>query len=108
MEKYNIKNMKGGWFIGNFIPSVYRTKQFEVCFKQHLKEDKWLTHYHKHCIEINYLIRGSMTVNNELLVKGDIFIFNKEEVCAPIFLTDCELIVIKTPSIPGDKHEVQE
>ena len=33
----NIKNMTRGWFIGNFEPSVYKTKDFEVGYLTHNK-----------------------------------------------------------------------
>ncbi len=106
MKIERIENMKGGWFIGNFEPSVYKTEQFEVCFKQHKKDEYWTPHFHKQAIEINYLIRGVMTINGQRLVSGDIFILDKEEISIPIFLTDCELIVVKTPCVIGDKFEL--
>ena len=37
MNIYNIQNYKGGWFIGDFEPTVFKTKDFEVCFKTHKK-----------------------------------------------------------------------
>lgn len=106
MKIARIETMKGGWFIGNFNPCVYNTNQFEVCFKQHTKGENWETHYHKEAVEINYLIRGEMTVNGIELKSGDIFTIEKNEISAPMFKTDCELIVVKTPSVVGDKYEV--
>jgi hypothetical protein len=37
------------------------------------------------------------------LVSGDIFILRKNEVADPVFLEDCEVFIVKTPSVPGDK-----
>jgi hypothetical protein len=99
-------DMVGGWFVGNFEPSAHKA-DFEVCYKVHPKGEKWSTHYHT-VHEINYLIRGQMTINGELLLAGDIFVIDPLEPAAPVFLTDCELIVVKTKSIPYDKYEVQE
>lgn len=103
MEISRIENMKDGWFVGNFNPSVYLTTDFEVCYKTHLKGEKWDTHYHKESTEINYLIKGSMIIQNICLKTGDIFVIRPYEVADPVFLEDCTLIIIKTPSVPGDK-----
>lgn len=98
-----MSDMSGGWFIGNFEPSVLKTDQFEVCYKFHSKGEKWDTHYHKKGTEINYLIEGKMIIQDKELNKGDIFVLNPYEIADPFFLEDCTLLIVKTPSIPGDK-----
>ncbi len=101
-----MKDMKGGWFVGNFEPSVYKTEQSEVAYARHDKGQKWDTHYHKKSTEINYLIRGTMKIQNRLLTPGDIFVLKPYEIADPEFLEDCELIVVKTASVIGDKYAV--
>jgi hypothetical protein len=98
MKVDKIENMKGGWFIGNFEPSVYKTDQFEVSYKFHFKGEKWDFHYHTEVTEINYLVKGVMTLQNKTLMGGDIFTLEPFEIADPEFLTDCELIVVKIPS----------
>ena len=39
--------MVKGWFVGDFEPSVYKTKEFEVGYFTHKKGEKWPFHYHK-------------------------------------------------------------
>ena len=107
MKVLRIEDMKGGWFVGDFEPVAHRTKDFEVCYKYHHKGEVWPKHYHAEAIEINYLIRGSMTIQDTLLKPGDIFIIDKNEVSDPVFHEDCEVIVVKTPSVIGDKYEVE-
>lgn len=97
--------MKNGWFIGNFEPSVLKTTNFEICYKQHKKDEKWPIHYHREAVEINYLIKGKMTIHGLLLQTGDIFRIDPWEVANPVFLEDCELIIVKIPSVIGDKYE---
>lgn len=97
--------MKGGWFIGNFNPAAYKTKEFEVCYKQHKKGEIWETHYHKIATEINFLISGSMIIQDTTLNAGDIFVMEPGEIADPTFLEDCSLVVVKTPSIKYDKYE---
>tara|TARA_R110002012_G_scaffold162022_2_gene324289 strand:+ start:7429 stop:7755 length:327 start_codon:yes stop_codon:yes gene_type:complete len=104
--KNGMESMIGGWFVGNFEPSAHKTELFEVCYKVHPKGESWDTHYHKIQKEINYLIRGKMTIGDIEIFQGDIFIFEPLEVADPVFLEDCELIVIKTPSIKNDKYKV--
>lgn len=101
-----MNEMTGGWFVGDFEPSVYKTKEFEVCYKTHPKGESWPTHYHT-TTEINYLIRGKMMANDTLIQAGDIFVVEPYETVAPIFIEDCELIVVKSKSLKNDKYEVR-
>ena len=106
MQKHRIEDFKGGWFIGDFTPSCYTSKDFEVCYKKHVKGEDWPTHYHKKSTEINILIRGKMQIQDQTLVEGDVFIFQPYEIADPVFLEDCEVLIVKTPSVPGDKYEI--
>ena len=106
MKKTNIKEMFRGWFVGNFEPSAFKTEQFEVGILTHKKDEKWAKHYHKIATEINCLISGKMTINGIEINEGDIFILEPSEPAEPIFLQDCKLVVIKTPSVIGDKYEI--
>lgn len=106
MDILKMEDMKGGWFIGNFEPTAFKTEQFEVCYKHHTKGEVWDTHYHKEGTEINYLVEGRMTIQNKQLIKGDIFILHPFEIANPIFLEDCTVLIIKTPSKPGDKFTI--
>lgn len=104
MDIIKMETMMGGWFIGNFEPSAYKTDQFEVCYKHHLKGEKWDTHYHKEGTEINYLVNGKMIIQNKELNTGDIFILKPYEIADPIFIEDCTVLIVKTPSVSGDKY----
>lgn len=106
MKILDSKQMIGGWFIGDFKPTALKTDQFEVCYKEHEKGEEWATHYHRIATEINYLISGEMVIQDKTLKTGDIFILYPYEVADPVFTTDCKLIVVKTPSIAGDKIEI--
>ena len=105
MDIKRIEDMKGGWFVGNFEPTALKTEQFEVGFKLHKQGESWPVHYHKVATEINYLIRGRMIIAGQELTTGDIFTIFPGEVADPVFLEDCEVITVKTPSVIGDKYE---
>ena len=106
MNIFDVNNFKGGWFIGNFSPSVFRTSDFEIAYKTHAKDEEWPTHYHAQAEEINYLISGNMSINNIELVAPIIFVIDKNEIAKPVFKTDVSLIVVKIPSVINDKFEV--
>lgn len=99
MKISRIENMKGGWFVGDFEPVAYKTSDFEVSYKIHPQGERWDFHYHTEVTEINYLVRGEMTLQNQLLKSGDIFVLEPFEVADPEFITDCEIVCVKTPSI---------
>jgi hypothetical protein len=56
--------------------------------------------------EINLLIKGKMTMQGKTLESGDIFIVEPWEITDPIFLEDCEIICVKTPS-NNDKQVIR-
>lgn len=105
MEIHNIKNYIRGWFIGDFYPSILKTKDFEIGLLTHKKNENWPMHFHKISTEYNILISGKMMINNYEINVGDIFIIYPNEIANPTFIEDCKIICIKVPSIIGDKYE---
>ena len=45
-------------------------------------------------------------MQDQELNAGDVFVLDRYEVANPIFLEDCTVVCVKTPSIPSDKFEV--
>lgn len=99
--------MVRGWFVGDFEPSAFRTKNFEVGLLSHKKDEKWPEHFHLKAAEINCLISGKMKIKGTEINSGDIFVLEQGEVADPEFLEDCSLIVVKTISDVKDKYEIQ-
>jgi len=106
MLKEKLSNMTRGWFIGDFEPSLLKTKYFEVGILTHKKGEEWPEHYHKIATEYTVLISGSMTICGELIEAGTIFILEPNEIADPVFHEDCTVVVVKTPSVIGDKYVV--
>lgn len=104
MKLDKFENYKGGWFIGNFKPSLLENPNVEVGCKINKKGEYCQAHYHKECTEINLLVSGTLKMQNKILNAGDIFVIYPFEVTDPEFITDCIILVVKTPSIPGDKY----
>ena len=45
-----------------------------------------------------------MKLANKTLKKGDIFIIYPNEIADPVFLQNCEVLIVKIPSKKGDKY----
>jgi hypothetical protein len=103
LDIYNLKDFKGGWFIGNFEPSVLKTGEFEVGIAFHPSGSFWAPHYHSFSTEYNLLLEGKMSIIGNNIEAGQIFVIKPNEVADPVFLTDCRVLIVKTPSVPGDK-----
>lgn len=106
MKTAKINDMVRGWFIGDFEPSILRTKDFEVGILSHKKDEVWPEHYHKIATEINFLISGKMLIRDTIIEPGTIFVLEPNEVADPKFLEDCTVVTVKTPSVMGDKYNV--
>ena len=107
MEKFKLSKMVRGWFVGDFTPTAFQTKDFEVGYHIYKAGQQWDKHYHKLTTEINYVIRGRMKINGELIEEGDVFIIHPNEVVEPEYLTDCELIITRDGSFKNDKYIIE-
>lgn len=107
MNLSKLKDYHRGWIIGDFDPSILRTKDFEIGVLFHPKGEVWTAHYHKDSVEYNVLITGKMIIQGKEINSGDVFVFEKNEVADPVFLEDCTVLCVKVPSIPSDKYEVK-
>ena len=53
-------------------------------------------------------VKGCMVIQGKKINSGDMFIFEKGEIADPVFHEDCTLVVVKVPSIPYDKFEIEQ
>ena len=108
MKKYRLENFKGGWFIGDFEPTIVKTKRFEVSVKHYKKGDTEKKHVHKLAEEFTVVISGKCQLNGQILESGDIAVLKKGEKMTEDFkaLEDTVTTVVKIPSVICDKYEV--
>jgi len=99
-----LKDMKRGWFLGDFLPAAYSTKDVEVGILEHKKGEEWLAHVHKRGDEINVLISGWMKINNTEVITGQIFVIPKGHLTKAVFYEDCKIVCVKLPSDTKDKY----
>jgi len=104
METFKLSDYKGGWFIGDFFPSILYTKDFEVAIKHYKVGQSESSHYHKLATEITVIVKGSALMNGNLKNEGDVIFIEKGESTDFIPLTDTITCVIKMPSVIGDKY----
>ncbi len=106
MKVYNIHNFKN-WFIGNFFPTLYKTPDFEVSYRDYKKGELHEKHYHKIAKEVNVLVRGRLNINDRIVKKDEIFVIEPGEWADIKFLTNCSVFCVKWPSCGsngGDKY----
>ena len=105
-EKYNLDDFKLGWIIGNFEPSIVNTNLFEISIKKYSKGEFEKEHVHKIADEITIIVAGKVLMNGVEYEQNDIILVEKEESTDFKVLTDTITVVIKTPSVPGDKYNL--
>jgi hypothetical protein len=107
MKIHNIKDFVGGWFIGDFKPSLDERTDFEISVKYYQAGDKEKSHYHKEAIEYTVIGKGKVKMNNQIIEEGSIVVINKNESTDFEVLEDTITFVVKTPSVKNDKYIVE-
>jgi hypothetical protein len=100
----NLDQMMKGWFVGDFVPSLYSTKNVEVGVKKYNAGDKELTHFHKVATEITVIISGKVRMNDKILNEGEIIVIDPYESTDFEALADTVTVVVKLPGVLNDKY----
>lgn len=101
-----LKDYFKGWLVGDFSPSLIRTKDMEVGVKFYDKGTVEKAHYHKIATEYTIILSGTVNMLEKEYTKGDIVIIEPNVVNEFKSITDSTLLVIKVPSSVDDKYEV--
>lgn len=107
MRVEQLKNMKAGWFIGNFEPSLFKTNDCEVAVKTYKKGDKESKHYHKIATEYTVIIKGKVRMFNHIYEEGDIVVVEPGDATDFEALEDAMNVVVKMPGANNDKYLVE-
>ena len=105
MKTFKLDDMTRGWFVGDFEPSVLRTKDAEVGVKRYEAGVKEARHMHKVAPEITLILDGEARMNDTVYRSGDIVLIEPGEATDFEALTDVTTVVVKMPSVIGDKYE---
>ena len=96
-----------GWFVGDFEPTCLKTKECEVAVKKYKAGNFEEAHYHKIAKEITYILEGTVRMNGKEYTEGDIILIEPGEIVAFSAITDSKNVVVKVPSVKGDKYIVE-
>jgi mannose-6-phosphate isomerase-like protein (cupin superfamily) len=107
MKTYKLEDFKGGWFIGDFNPTLLKTKDFEISVRHYKEGDEEDKHVHKVADEYTVVIQGIVQMNEQKFLPNDIIHIEKGEVVKFKVLTDAITIALKVPSVIGDKYIVE-
>lgn len=103
MKLAKLGEMTGGWFVGNFEPSILRSEHFEACVKYYAKGATEAGHYQLLATEITVIVSGAARMGNQVLNAGDVVLLEPFEIADFEALTDVALVALKSPSMPDDK-----
>ena len=104
IEKYKLEEMMKGWFIGDFEPSLYKTKEVEVGVKHYKAGDKEELHHHKIATEFTVVILGEVKMTGKYYSRGDIIKINPGITTDFLAITDVITVVVKLPGSKNDKY----
>lgn len=108
MKHKRLENMVKGWFVGDFEPSAYKTKECEVAVKHYRSGDSESEHYHKIATEITLILSGQVRMMGRIWNDHDIIVISPGEVTAFEALTDATTVVVKLPSVLDDKYTLNK
>lgn len=100
--------MTKGWFVGNFIPSLYITNDVEVGIKSYKAGSYEKSHFHKIATEITVIVSGEVEMLGQHYSQGDMIVIEPEEVTDFLALTDVTTVVVKLPGANNDKYLCEE
>lgn len=104
IEKHQLVDFKNGWFVGQFEPTLINSEGVEVAI-QHFSAGEYVApHHHKIAVELTAIIEGHARMSGLDLGPGDIVRIEPGESTDFIPLTDVTTVVVKAPSVAGDKY----
>jgi mannose-6-phosphate isomerase-like protein (cupin superfamily) len=107
MIVHDLNTMKGGWFIGAFEPTCLATQDFEVAVKRYQAGSRETPHVHRVGREFTVIVEGHARINGRDYLAGAILDIPPGEATAFEAVTDVLTVVVKTPSVLGDKYPVE-
>lgn len=104
MKVSKVTDMKMGWFIGNFEPSLCKTTDCEVAVKSYKQGDYEDKHYHKIATEYTVVVKGKIKMLDREFSEGDIVVVEPGEATDFTALTESMNVVVKIPGANNDKY----
>jgi quercetin dioxygenase-like cupin family protein len=99
-----LADMKGGWFAGDFEPTLLKTPAFEAACKYYAAGAREARHVHRVATEITLIASGSVMMNGRIVKAGELVVLEPNEPADFAALEDTITMVVKVPSVAGDKY----
>jgi len=103
MRQAALADMVKGWFIGDFEPSVLRSRACEVAVKTYVAGDCEALHHHPIATEVTVVVSGTVEMLGRRWGAGEIIVLEPGEATGFRACTPAVCVVVKTPSVIGDK-----
>lgn len=104
MKVFKLADMTRGWFVGDFAPSALRTAAAEVAIQTYGAGAVEPRHVHRIAPEVTLILHGEARMNGKRYTEGDIVVIAPGEATDFEAITDVTTVVVKVPSVAGDKH----
>jgi hypothetical protein len=108
MDVHKLDDMVRGWFVGDFEPTLHRTREVEIAVKSYRAGDREERHVHKVATELTAVVSGQVRMDGRELGPGDIATLAPGEPSDFLALTDATVVAVKLPAVPGDKYPVED
>lgn len=108
MRHERIENMKNGWFVGNFEPSMLKTNDVEAAVKVYKQGEYEAAHYHKIATEITVIISGQAKMFETVWNAGDIVIAEPGDITSFEAIENTVNVVVKIPGVNNDKYMAED
>lgn len=108
MRRAKLNEMVKGWFVGNFEPTLYKTKDVEVAVKRYCAGDSEAKHYHKIATEMTVIVSGVVRMNGKEYKEDDIIVIEPGDATDFYAITDAVTAVVKLPGANNDKYLAEE
>jgi hypothetical protein len=104
MTQSHLEQMFKGWFVGDFDPCALRTAAVEVGVKRYRAGEREARHLHKIATELTLILDGEVEMNGARHGAGEIIRLEPGEATDFLAVTDATTVVVKLPSVIGDKY----
>lgn len=108
MKNFKLEEMTKGWFVGDFYPVSLKTTDAEVAIKKYNAGETEAEHVHRIATEVTVILKGRVRMFEQEWETGDIIVIEPNESTAFEALEDTLTVVVKTPSVAGDKYIVEK
>ena len=106
MTSAHLRDMHRGWIVGDFAPTCYKTAACEVACQRFEAGETEAAHVHRIATEITLIVSGKAIMAGRELSAGDILVLAPGDPAGFMALEPTTTLVVKLPSVPGDKYVV--